>query len=80
MGVLWEVKKEERRQGVKITDILYTLTPSMDFTNEIKTANARQRDHQALLSDEKKKPPKKSLKQTLRCLFKDFIEAINPLQ
>lgn len=57
VGVLWDVKKEERRQGVKITDILYTLTPSMEFTNEIKTANARQRDHQALISDEKKKPP-----------------------
>lgn len=57
VGVLWEIKKDDRRQGTTIVDILYTLTPSMDFTNEIKTANARQRDHQALLTSEKKKSP-----------------------
>jgi hypothetical protein len=52
-NVLMDIKKDDRRQGQKITDVLYILTPTMDFTDEIKTANARQRDHQALLAKER---------------------------
>jgi hypothetical protein len=42
-------KKDERRQGKKINDILYTLLPTSSFVDEIKAANARQRDHRAAL-------------------------------
>jgi len=42
-------KKDERRKGKKINDILYTLLPTSSFVDEIKTANARQRDHRAEL-------------------------------
>ncbi len=43
--VLMHFKKDERRQGLKILDIIYTMLPTLEFRNEIKTANARQARH-----------------------------------
>lgn len=43
--VLMSFKKEEQRKGKTIVDIKYFLQPTMTFINEIKAANARQRDH-----------------------------------
>jgi hypothetical protein len=43
-NVLWWIKKDERKQGRAVQDILYTLQPTNDFISEIKAANARQRD------------------------------------
>ncbi len=47
-NVLWWFKKDERKQGRAIQDILYTLQPTNDFISEIKAANARQRDARQL--------------------------------
>ncbi len=43
-NVLWWFKKQERKQGRGLQDVLYTLQPTSDFISEIKAANARQRD------------------------------------
>lgn len=43
--VLMTVNKEERRQGQKIVEIIYTMLPTMAFRDEIKMANARQSKH-----------------------------------
>ncbi len=47
--VLMSYKKEERRQGQKIVDVIYTMLPTMTFRDEIKTANARQGKHRVEL-------------------------------
>lgn len=43
-NVLWWFKKDARKQGRGVQDVLYTLQPTSDFISEIKAANARQRD------------------------------------
>lgn len=48
-NVLWWFKKDERKQGRAIKDVLYTLQPTNEFIAEIKAANARQRDARQLL-------------------------------
>ena len=52
--VLWWFKKDDRRQGKKITDILYTLQPSNNFIDEIKAANARQKHSRAAIEQPRK--------------------------
>ena len=47
--VLMYFKKEDRRQGQKINDVIYTMLPTMTFRDEIKTANARQGKHRVEL-------------------------------
>lgn len=47
--VLMYFKKEDRRQGQKINDVIYTMLPTMTFRDEIKTANARQSKHRVEL-------------------------------
>lgn len=56
--ILMDWKKEVRR-GAKnrIDDILYTLTPATPFVQQIKAANARQRDNHAELSGQTKRLP-----------------------
>lgn len=43
--VLMSYKKDDRRQGQKIVDVIYTMLPTLTFRDEIKTANARQGKH-----------------------------------
>jgi len=43
--VLMNFKKEDRRHGLKILDVIYTMLPTHAFRDEIKTANARQTKH-----------------------------------
>ena len=47
--VLMFFKKEDRRQGQKITDVIYNMLPTTTFRDEIKTANARQGKHRVEL-------------------------------
>ncbi|MGE0269610.1 MAG: hypothetical protein AB7S78_14260 [Candidatus Omnitrophota bacterium] len=49
-NIIMYYKKEERREGRKIADILYVLTPTNVFVDEIKAANARQREHRKELA------------------------------
>lgn len=49
VGVLLKFEKEERRKGTKISEIIYNLTPTSDFSSEIKAANARQGEHRVEL-------------------------------
>lgn len=46
-GVLFCFDQSQRLDGRKITDVLYTLTPSRDFVAEIKAANKRAADGHA---------------------------------
>lgn len=55
-NVLLQFEKEVRRKGRKIEDIKYTLTPSPEFSQEMKRANARQRDHMEELEGRPQKP------------------------
>ena len=48
-NILMKFEKEVRRQGTKITEIIYTLTPTTEFTSEVKAANARQGEHRVEL-------------------------------
>ncbi len=67
--VLLTYEKKETRLKKKIMDIIYTLRPTMDFVDETRRANARQRDHRDELEG---RPPQKSgphrLKDTRRML------------
>lgn len=56
--ILWWVKKDERRQGRRLTDILYILQPTSEFISEIKAANARQREGRASIEHDRKPLPK----------------------
>jgi hypothetical protein len=42
VDVLMHYKKDVRRQGTKILDVLYTMLPTLTFRDEVRTANARQ--------------------------------------
>lgn len=47
--MLYAYKAERRCKGRAIIDVLYELTPSLDFVKEMKAANARARDGRAAL-------------------------------
>jgi hypothetical protein len=47
--MLYAYKAEKRCKGRAIIDVLYELTPSLDFVKEMKAANARARDGRASL-------------------------------
>lgn len=53
-GILMTWKKTERRGARnKIEHLLYTLTPSVEFVQEVKAANARTNDHEKKLQSSK---------------------------
>jgi len=52
-NVLLTYVQEVRKRGQKIEEVKYTLTPTAEFQQEIKAANAKQRDHREELGTRK---------------------------